>query len=242
MTRLSVSQIEMLQLLLMELEPFRREMEVPKQACQEGISEKLGSGIHNISRALSAMTAEGLVESRLCHIRGAPKRRKAYFLTEKGLQAARSLVKDLGERLVIYDDGRSIRTVTLAMAMRSFEDRNGLKPNLWDFVELARRTDTLKLETQTGLAHEIGPARELETVSLGRPIVEFFEGRKAELKELTDFVRSQGDSCFLVVGLPGIGKSTLASKLFEEINGHRSVFWYTVHEWDSVQSDRKSVV
>ena len=76
MTRLSVSHNEMLQLHLMELEPFRAEMEVPKEACQEGISEVMGSGLHNISRALSAMTAEGLVESRLCHVRGAPKQGK----------------------------------------------------------------------------------------------------------------------------------------------------------------------
>ena len=44
----------------MELEPFRAEMEVPKEACQEGISEVMGSGLHNISRALSAMTARGI--------------------------------------------------------------------------------------------------------------------------------------------------------------------------------------
>ena len=236
MTSLSVSQIEMLQLLLLELEPFRREMEVPKEACQEGISEKIGSGIHNISRALSAMTADGLVECRLCHIRGAPKRRKAYFLSEKGLQSARSLVKDLADRLVVYDDGQSIRTVKLAMAMRSYEDLTGHKPILWDVVEAARSADILKLETLTGPSHEFRLAGKLETASFGRPMVDVFEGRETELKELVDFVRSQDDSCCLVVGLPGIGKSTMASKLFEETKGVRSVFWYTVHEWDSVQS------
>jgi len=125
MPRLSVSQIEMIQLHLLDMEPFRGELEVPKEACQEGISERMVSGVHNISRALSVLTAEGLVESRLCHIRGASKRRKAYFLTEKGIHNARSLVEDIENRIISFDDSRSIRTVTLAMAMKSFEDRTG---------------------------------------------------------------------------------------------------------------------
>ncbi len=236
MTRLSVSHNEMLQLHLMELEPFRAEMEVPKEACQEGISEVMGSGLHNISRALSAMTAEGLVESRLCHVRGAPKRRKAYFLTEKGLQSARSLVKDLMSRMVSLDDGRSIRTVTLGVAMKSLEDKTGQKPNFRDFVEWARITDTLNLEMLAERTKGAGSSTQLMMMSFGRPVVELFEGRDSELAELNEFIHSEEMACALVIGLPGIGKSTLASKTFESQINQRSALWYTVHEWDSMQS------
>jgi tetratricopeptide (TPR) repeat protein len=122
------------------------------------------------------------------------------------------------------------------MAMKSFEDRTGRRPDLWDFVETASNADILKLDTLTGQAHWIGPTSELQMVSFGRPMVETFEGRELEFKELSDFVRSPDSSCCLVVGLPGIGKSTLVSRLFEETKNIRSVLWYTVHEWDSVQS------
>jgi tetratricopeptide (TPR) repeat protein/DNA-binding MarR family transcriptional regulator len=236
MPRLSVSQIEMLQLHLMEMESYRGEMEVPREACQEGISERMGSGLYNISRALTSLAAEGLVESRLCHVRGAPKRRKAYFLTEKGLRSARSLENDLTSRMVSFDDGRSIRSITLAAAMKAFEEATGKRPNFWDFLVSARVSDTLNLERLSGQSHGIGPHREFETMSFGRPVVELLEGREAELAELNSFILSEEGSCALVIGLPGIGKSTLAAKAFEGQTNQRSALWYTVHEWDSVQS------
>jgi tetratricopeptide (TPR) repeat protein len=230
MPRLSISQIELLELHLLEMEPFRSDMEVPCEACQEGISERMESGVHNISRALATMTAEGLVESRLCHVRGAPKRRKAYFLTEKGLHSALSLVKDLEGRIVSFDDGRSIRNLTLAVAIRCFEDRTGKRPGLFDLVNEARDCDTLVLGRLSKTS------RKVEVMYLGRPEVEVFEGREKELKQLDDFIGSKDLSCALVLGLPGIGKSTLASMVFESSMKERSAFWYTIHEWDSPRS------
>jgi tetratricopeptide (TPR) repeat protein len=220
----------------MEMEPYRGEMEVPREACQEGISSEMDSGLHNISRALATMVAEGLVESRLCHIRGAPKRRKAYFLTEKGLLSARALIRDLETRLVSFDDGTSVRNVTLATAMKTIEDRTGKKPNLTDLVRTARNSETLMLESISR------PSKNVEVMFFGRPEVEVFEGREKELAELNEFILSKETSCALVVGLPGIGKSTLASKTFESQMKQRSAFWYTIHEWDSVQSVMRALI
>ena len=84
MPRPVVSQNERLLLHLLELDDHREEREVPRGASQEGIASRLGTQVHNASRALSVLESEGLVMDRLAHIRGAPKRRRAYFLTEKG--------------------------------------------------------------------------------------------------------------------------------------------------------------
>jgi tetratricopeptide (TPR) repeat protein len=125
--------------------------------------------------------------------------------------------------------------------MKAFEEATGKKSDLWGFLVSARVSDTLNLERLSGQSHGAGPHREFETMSFGRPVVELFEGRDAELAELNAFIRSEAGSSALVVGLPGIGKSTLAAKAFEGQVNQRSALWYTVHEWDSVQSLTKTL-
>ena len=117
-------------------------------------------------------------------------------------------------RMVSLDDGRSIRTVTLGVAMKSLEDKTGQKPNFRDFVEWARITDTLNLEMLAERTKGAGSSTQLMMMSFGRPVVELFEGRDSELAELNEFIHSEEMACALVIGLPGIGKSTLASKTF----------------------------
>src|SRR4030042_1455120 len=98
MARLVISQNERILLHLAEFDRYRDEAEVPMGVSQEGISERLQTQVHNASRALASLQAEGLVFDRLSHVRGAPKRRRAYFLTEKGRQAAQTIRADVGRR------------------------------------------------------------------------------------------------------------------------------------------------
>ena len=59
---------------------------------------------------------------------------------------------------------------------------------------------------------------------------------------MNDFVRSDDAPCAMVIGLPGIGKSTLAAKEFASQTNQRSALWYKVHEWDSVQSVARTLI
>src|SRR4030065_1494250 len=100
MPRLVIPQNERLLLRLADLDRFRDDAEVPMAASQEGIAQRLQIQVHNASRALASLQVEGLVTDRLAHVRGAPRRRRAYFLTEKGRQAAQALLAGVKKRAV----------------------------------------------------------------------------------------------------------------------------------------------
>jgi tetratricopeptide (TPR) repeat protein/DNA-binding MarR family transcriptional regulator len=235
MVRLVVSQNERILLLLLEMDRYRDEADVPMLVCQEGIAEQLGTQVHNASRSLSSLQGEGLVESRLAHVRGAPKRRRAYFLTYTGRTTAEGIRNDLLKRTVTVKGPQGATDITVKDLLSS-RSRPGL--SLSKLVELALENDIVELEP---LGPDTAGARRPLSRSLGRPKVGTFVGREAERKSVRDGL-ARGDPLVLIWGLPGIGKSALASKLYEELEGSCPVFWYTVREWDTAASVMKELV
>ena len=235
MPRLVVSQNERLLLHLLEIDRYRDEVDVPLSASQEGIAQELKVQVHNASRALASLEAEGLVFDRLAHVRGAPKRRRAYFLTEKGRQAARSIRSDIAKRKVVLEHEGKVQELPLEDAVRKVALLTGTSPAFCEIMDLARASDSIR---PGDLARPSHPSPLVEHVmrAHGRPKVESFFGREAELKRLSEALAGGDVSSVLLWGMPGIGKSTLASKIFDDLVGKRSVFWYSFREWDTEAS------
>ena len=233
MARLVVSQNERIILHLSELEKYREDAEVPMGACQEGIAQKLQMQVHNVSRTLTSLQAEGLVADRLAHIRGAPKRRRAYFLTEKGRKAAHALRADLGRRRVVIEERGKTTEMSIEDAVRRIGSLTGQTPSLTEIAELARDSDVIPAASLSRPPPTPERAREFVVRAFGRPKVDSFFGREKERKTLTGAFAEDGPAVTLLWGIPGIGKSSLASKAFDELAGKRSVFWYTFREWDT---------
>lgn len=236
MPRLSVSQNERILLHLAELDRYRDEADVPMAASQEGIAQRLGTQVFNASRALSALEAEGLVFDRLAHVRGAPKRRRAYFLTDKGRLTVNSLRADLGKRKVVLEHEGKTQELTVEDAVQRLTSILGRTVTLSEVVELAREFDVILSAALAQAEPAVLAPKECVLRLFGKPKVEQFFGRDSELKALSDALK--GDSIFtiLIWGMPGIGKSTLASKAADALIGKRSLLWYTFHEWDTEQS------
>ena len=232
MARLVVSQNERLLLHLSELDKHRDDADVPLAASQEGIAQELQIQVHNASRALSSLQEEGLVFDRLAHVRGAPRRRRAYFLTEKGRQVTLTIRADISKRKVVLEHAGKVQELPLEEAVRKVALLGGVSLTFPEMVDLARssdivRTDGMSRESSTPTAHEFVER------SHGRPKVDAFFGRDSERKALSDALVGSEVSAILVWGMPGIGKSTLASKLFDEMSGRKSMFWYSIREWDT---------
>lgn len=231
MARIVLSQNERMLLHLAELDKFRDAPEVPLAACQEGIAQSLQLQLHTVSRTLASLEAEGLVMDRLAHVRGAPKRRRAYFLTEKGRQAAQAIKADVARRPVVLEhEGRS-QELPLEEALRRIPSLTGLTPSFIDIVELARTRDAIRTADLPKPAP--GPRVEHVERAYSRPSAEVFFGRERERNALLGALSDPAVSAVLLWGIPGIGKSTLASKVFEELSGKRSMFWYSFREWDT---------
>jgi len=236
MPRLVLSQNERLLLHLAELDRFRDEPDVPLAASQEGIAEKLGTQVVNASRALASLESEGLVFDRLAHVRGAPKRRRAYFLTENGRAAALAIKTDIGKRGVVIEHAGKTQELSIEDAVRRLTSLLGRTVGFFEVVELGREFDTILSSALADSSQARVSAREFVVRSHGRPKVEAFFGRERELKLLEDSMDGKDAAVILLWGMPGIGKSTLASRLFEGLSGRRSLFWYSFREWDTENS------
>lgn len=235
MAKLALSSNERLLLHLMEMDRFRDDAEVPLAASQEGIAQRLQVQVHNVSRALSSLESEGLVSDRLAHIRGAPKRRRAYFLTENGRATAQSIKSDVLRRPVVVESEGSAQQMPLEEALRVISAKAGVTPSLSDAVEIAGRNEILTVEAFAGAPRQ-APKREFPMLQQGRPRVEAFFGREAEVGSITESLSGDSASAVLIWGLPGIGKSTLGSRVFEDLAGKRPLLWFTFRDWDTEAS------
>lgn len=231
-----LSQNDRILLHLLELDRYRDEPEVPMAACQEGIAEKIDTQVFNASRALSSLESEGLVADRLAHIRGAPRRRRAYFLTEKGRSAAQAVKADLGRRAVVIEHAGKTQELPVDDAVRRLTSLLGRSVGFSEVVELGREFETILSSALAGAALPTPVSREFTVRAHGRPKVESFFGRDSEIKLMEDSLAGNDVAVILLWGMPGIGKSTLASRLYESLSGRRSLFWYSFREWDTESS------
>lgn len=235
MARLVLSPNERLLLHLSELDKHMDDPEVPMGASQEGIAQKLGLQVHNASRTLATLEGEGLVSDRLAHVRGAPKRRRAYFLTERGRQAVTTIRSDIMKRRVVLDLEDGAQEVTIEEASRKLAGLVGRAVSFTEVVDAARSSEVLRPDEFRSTRPEPAqaPGKRFAQRSHGRPRVDSFWGREKESASISNALTGDGASVVLIWGMPGIGKSTLASRLFDGLLGKRSVFWYTFTEWDS---------
>ena len=77
-------------------------------------------------------------------------------------------------------------------------------------------------------------ARTPVSVERERPTLRYFFGRQEELEAARRILDGRG--VLVVIGIAGIGKSTLGAKLFEESRTERSCVWTTIHEYDTPAS------
>ena len=233
MARLVISQNERILLHLAEFDRHRDDPGVPLAVSQEGIAQRLDTQVHNASRALASLEAEGLVFDRLAHVRGAPKRRRAYFLSDRGRAAAHTIRSDIGKRKLMLEHAGMVQELTVDEAVRKLGPILGRPPGFAEVVELGRQFDTVL--SSALISGEIVEKPQLEFMmrTHGRPKVESFFGREKEQKTLEEAISGRNVSAILVHGIPGVGKSTLASRVFESLVGKRHLFWYSFREWDS---------
>jgi tetratricopeptide (TPR) repeat protein/DNA-binding MarR family transcriptional regulator len=232
MERLVISQNERLMLSLLELDRYRDSAEVPMSLSQEGIAKGLRTQVHNVSRALSSLEADGLVVDRLAHVRGAPRRRRAYFLTDKGRRTAESIRESVLREATAWEQDGEVEKISIAEAIKRVSLASGRAPSIIEAVDLAREGKPMTPSSFMGGSES--PERPLAvTASLGRPRVGQFFGRSETLARISEALGGDAISTILVHGMPGIGKSTLLSKVFDDLSGVRPLFWHSLSPWDS---------
>lgn len=209
------------------------------RACDSQPGERIRAG----ARDLRAMEKEPrtqpltIQERILLHLASFTPAREAYTVPREVTQAG--IAGSLGIRVA-----HASREVRKLVDSKLADERDAA-------VQGARRHQKAYFLTAPGvqaavkLKAEVGPLPPPASLSAAapkgpiavereRPTLRYFFGRLEELEAARKILSTRG--VLVVVGIAGIGKSTLGAKLFEEARTERSCVWYTLHEYDTPAS------
>lgn len=192
---------------------------LPPEVTQKGIAKSIGARRTNVTMELKKLKEEGLVEESRSRIVGSKGKMKCYFLTEKGGDYAREM-KDaiLNKEIVLKDvDGREVR-VKGNEALRRM--RQNLSLSTPEAIGEILATDYVDLALYTS----VPPEKPF-------PLPERFFGREKEIQEISDILSQSQPLVVSLMGVTGVGKTSLAAKVASEFRG--ASFFHRTHEWDS---------
>jgi len=170
----------------------RDSFDVPAEVTQDGIAASINIRRSHVPRSISQLIKEGLIEEIISHIHGGERRRKAYFLTQKGYALATELKEKLMNTTVRY-----------------------VKPNgIPSSAPLRQVLQELNLSFSQGVSTLM---REGVVVPREKPVEpegkKIFIGRESEMKTLTEkyTLSSSKVQVVFILGETGIGKTALLS-------------------------------
>lgn len=208
---------------LLEYVRYADAVEVPPEMTQEGVSRAAWFDVAHFTQYVRPLVKDGSLRERMAHVKGTRTRRKVYNLTESGRMQAIRLRERLRNEPVRVRDASGVRDVPLAKAV---EEAHGRLTAL-EVFRLSQERGVVDLTVPLE-----APSAFLE-MTTDAPRVATFVGRKAELQMLT---ADEGPRLVMVLGMAGIGKSSLAAKACEQLRGTRNLFWHRVQPWDTVAS------
>ena len=204
---------------------FADDFEVPKAMAQRGIGEAIWIAWSNVPRAMKRLVAGNLVEERTSRVKGEFRKKKIYALTPQGFARAKELKEDLGARRVkVLKGGKATE-----MAFAEVPEVAGPKVPYLELLRGIGEDGTLDLERAAARW-----AQKVEMVDRTEraPKPRTFVGREGELASLK---RMLGEDRIVVLhGIAGIGKTSLAVRLVEDLRKETNVLWVTMHSWDTM--------
>lgn len=187
--------------------------EVPPEMSQQGIADTMGVNIGIVSRSLGELKGNGLLEERLCHIKGVKKRRRAYFLTGMGYQSANKLYEDVSNQVIEFIDASAHSSMVEIKDIKSYLDTKcsfirillSITDGVFDVRKLTDGIDSppVSIVPQIKLV-----ARERE-----------FE----QLKKLFLQTKDGTGNMIFISGEAGIGKTRLVSELCQLYSGEYEI-------------------
>lgn len=204
---------------------FADDYEVPKAMSQKGIGEHVWIAWSNVPRAMKKLHELNLVDERTTRVKGEFRKKKVYFLTPQGFAKTQELREELGMRVVTVRGGDKVQEMTFA----DVPEYVGFKV---PYLELLRGIDDeglLDIErAQTRWEEQV----EMVDSTTRAPKLRVFYGREEELEALSGMMST---SRFIIVhGIAGIGKTSLAVRLLDDVRKETNVLWITVHNWDTL--------
>jgi ATP/maltotriose-dependent transcriptional regulator MalT len=204
---------------------FADDYEVPKAMSQRGIGEAVWIAWSNVPRAMKRLRELDLVDERTTRVKGEFRKKKVYVLTPRGFTRAKELKEELGQRRVtVRVDGEERQ-----MDFADVPESAGFKV---PYLELVRGIDgdgVLDIDrVRTGWEEKV----EMVDHTDRAPKLRAFVGREEEMATL----RTMTEAHRIVVlhGIAGIGKTSLAVRLLDDLRKETNILWVPLHTWDTV--------
>jgi ATP/maltotriose-dependent transcriptional regulator MalT/DNA-binding MarR family transcriptional regulator len=221
---------------LLDYTDFKNSVEVPFALSQMGIANAVAIARSNVPRAIAGLKDQGLLIERQAHVKGVSRKRKAYFLTDSGM----NLSEDTWKRLrsfplrTILEDGQTVHS--------TLGDVNEKLPFSMRPVDIIRYMDdncVLDARSLSADLIERDLSKHVEkqlVTSLGDlPRLRHFYGREKELDNMANLIEARATT-LLVPGIAGIGKTTVASKLIERFMHRRNLLYHRCQDWEGSRS------
>lgn len=205
----------------------KKEVEAPQAVTQKGIADAIDIRVTHVPRSVKKLDEEGLVYESVMHIEGLDKRRKAYFLTEKGMFYANEIKRNLEERAVpLRDQNGKVKDVKIT----EIDDITGIKLDVLDLVRLIDREGILNQRSMELYAKGKTLEAQKETMLFDFPhkvpVTRDFVGRKEEIQTLNKWTKNEGIILLSVHGNAGIGKTSLVAEVISNLKDRVNVFWF----------------
>ena len=221
---------------LLDYSDFKNSVEVPFALSQMGIANAVAIARSNVPRAIAGLKDEGLLIERQAHVSGVSRKRKAYFLTDSGINVSEDTWSRLRnfELRSIMDDGAIIHST-----LGELNDHLNFSMRPVDIIRYMDENCVLDTRTLSADLVERDLSKHVEkqlVTSLGDlPRLRHFYGREKEMDNMASLIDARATT-LLVPGIAGIGKTTIASKLIERFMHRRNLLYHRCQDWEGSRS------
>jgi DNA-binding MarR family transcriptional regulator len=212
----------------------KKEVEAPQAVTQKGIADAIDIRVTHVPRSVRKLDDEGLIYENVMHINGMDKRRKAYFLTEKGMFSANEIKRNLETRKFPFRDLEgNVKNVNLS----EIGDLSGTRLDVLDLIKLVDKEGILSQRSIELLSEDASSSydegeRKIFDFPHRVPVISDFIGRKKEIGILRSFLDDENIVLISINGEKGIGKSTFLSEMLSYFKNKISVFWFVYGKGD----------
>ncbi|MBT4066330.1 MAG: tetratricopeptide repeat protein [Euryarchaeota archaeon] len=226
---------------LSDFSDFMSSVEVPFALSQMGIANAVSIARSNVPRAISGLKDQGFLVERQAHVQGVSRKRKAYFLTDSGMNVAEETWKRLREfpLRAILPDG-----TTITSTLGEIQDKIPFTMRPVDVIRYLNDNGVLDVRSLSADLVERDLSKHVEkqlVTSLGDlPRLRHFYGRSTELENMVNLLEARSTT-LMIPGIAGIGKTSMAAKVIESFMHRRNLLYHRCQDWDGSRAFFESI-
>ncbi len=200
---------------LLNYQDIKGEYTQPVEVTQGGLAKRLGLQQSTVSYALQDLVEEGLVTEETRRIEGKRQKRKAYHLTDKGLEKAKDTRDEMSDSPVTVEMIGGEREITLGNVSKYFQQSLSL-------TDLLKRVEDGHLNL-----NQEDKEKAYVTHAPGLPVKDFTVSLTQQFQRWW----MKGREPFLLVGPAGSGKTTYLHSLIESVREETNIFYFKAEGW-----------